>query len=353
MIGSKYSLVFAALPLFLSRLWAGRKGIRKLASTSSEFNPLAPQVWTAEHKRDIWCGMIFIVANPSAGRGKASRVVRELESTRLDPREARILTTQAPDDEGRLADQALADGAKTIVVVGGDGTCCKVAQQILDARSQCALAVIPCGTGNDIAKTLGVYRATPTEVLRLVAQGNTTRIDVGRADGRYFLNTCGFGFDSSVLEATRRVRFLKGDALYIYGALAQLFSYRSVEVSIDGAIGPKTQTMLMAIASNGRSLGGAFRIAPAASATDGKLDFCIVGDNNVWGRIRLFAGALRGTHLTLPGVTSVKAVRLSLTFENNPAMEMDGELRRATSHTVTIECLPKALAVVAAPGSRL
>ena len=297
--------------------------------------------------------MIFIIANPSAGRGKAARIIRELESTRLGPQVAGIFTTQAPGDEARRADEALAQGATTIVVVGGDGTCSKVAQQILDAGSQCALAVIPFGTGNDIAKTLGVYGATPTQVLRLAAAGNTTRIDVGRADGRYFVNSCGFGFDSSVLEATQNVRFLKGDALYIYSALAQLFSYRGVSVAIDGAIGPTTQTMLMAIASNGRSLGGAFRVAPFASAIDGKLDFCIFGENNVWGRVRLFASALRGTHQTLPGVTSVKARYLSLTFENNPTMEMDGELRRATSRTVTLECIPKALAVVAAPGSPL
>ena len=72
-----------------------------------------------------------------------------------------------------------------VVVVGGDGTCSKVAQQILNARSQCAVALIPCGTGNDIAKTLGVYGAKPAEVLSLVARGKTARIDVGRADGHY------------------------------------------------------------------------------------------------------------------------------------------------------------------------
>ena len=294
--------------------------------------------------------MIFIVANPRAGRGKAARIIRELESTRVEPELSRILTTKAPGDEARVTEEALIQGATTIVVIGGDGTFSKVAQQVLDARSRCALAVISSGTGNDIAKTLGVYRATPAEVLRLAAAGATTRIDVGRADGRYFVNTCGFGFDSSVLEATQTVPILKGDALYIYSALAKLFSYKGIEVSIDGAIGHTTQTMLMAIASNGRSLGGAFRIAPSASAVDGKLDFCVVGNTNVWGRVRLFAGALRGTHLRLPGVKSAKGARLSLTFDANPMMEVDGELRRATSRTVTLECVPRALEVVAAPG---
>ena len=76
----------------------------------------------------------------------------------------------------------------------------------------------------------------------------------------------------------------------------------------------------------------------------------MVEDNNVVGRVRVFAGALRGTHLTLSGVTSIKADCMSLRFTDNPMMEMDGELRQASSRTVRIECVPKALAVVAAPG---
>jgi diacylglycerol kinase (ATP) len=297
--------------------------------------------------------MIFIIVNPAAGRGKAIQVVREVESARPNERASRILTTEAPGDEARLARDALRNGATTIVVVGGDGTSSKVAQEILRAGSECALAIIPCGTGNDFAKTLGVAGATASEVFRLVARRTTSRIDVGRADGRCFINSCGFGFDASVLEATQRVRFLTGDALYIYSALAQLFSYRALDVSIDGALRDKGKNLLMAVASNGRSLGGAFRIAPTASVTDGKLDFCLISDNNVLGRVRIFAGALRGTHLNLPGVTSIKAESLSLTFAASPAMEIDGELQLATSRTVRIECVPRALTVVAAPGARL
>jgi diacylglycerol kinase (ATP) len=297
--------------------------------------------------------LYWVIANPAAGRGKAIRVLRDVQSARPNERAGRILTTEAPGDEVRLTREALRNGASTIVVVGGDGTCSKVAQEILSAGRECALAIIPCGTGNDFAKTLGVAGASPAEIFPLVARGITSRIDVGRADGRYFINSCGFGFDASVLEATQNVRFLKGDALYIYSALAQLFSYRGLDVSIDGALRAKKQKLLMAVASNGSWLGGAFRIAPNAKVTDGKLDFCLLTDNNVVGRVRIFAGALRGTHLTLPGVTSAKGESLSLTFAEPPFMEMDGELQRATTGTVRIECVPNALTVVAAPGARL
>ena len=252
-----------------------------------------------------------------------------------------------------MTTKALAAGATTIVVVGGDGTCSKVATAIMKSRADCALGVVPAGTGNDFAKTLGVARAAANEIFRLVERRTTSRIDVGRADGRYFINSCGFGFDASVLKATENVRFLKGDALYIYSALTQLFSYRALDVSIDGALRGKGKNLLMAVASNGRSLGGAFRIAPTASVTDGKLDFCLISDTSLLGRVRTFAGALRGTHLELPGVTSTKAESMSLTFADPPAMEVDGELQQATTRTVRIECVPNALTVVAAPGARL
>ncbi|MDP9202831.1 MAG: diacylglycerol kinase family lipid kinase [Gemmatimonadota bacterium] len=257
--------------------------------------------------------------------------------------------TSRPGHEELLAKQAIAKGARLIVVVGGDGTCSRVADAILQSQRECALAVVPCGTGNDFAKTLGVQGYTPQQIADLVLRGEPRRIDVGLADGHHFLNSCGFGFDASVLEATKNVRFLRGDAVYIYSALAQLFTYRGIDIRVDGAVKMKSGKMLMAVASNGRSLGGAFRIAPSASVVDGKLDFCLFSDSNVVGRVRLFAGALRGTHLALPAVTSIKASGLTLTFANSPAMEMDGELRQATSRTVKIECVPHALAIVAAP----
>ena len=294
--------------------------------------------------------MTFIIANPAAGRGKALGILRELEATHRPDWANKLLVTEAPGDEERLAGEALRDGAKTIVVIGGDGTFSKVAQEIVANRSECALAVIPCGTGNDLAKTLGVADYSPEQVVALVARNERRRMDVGLADGHYFINSCGFGFDASVLEATQRVRLLKGNAVYIYAALRQLFSYRGLSVSTPGARGGR---MLMVTVSNGRHLGGAFLIAPHASVLDGHLDVSLFADCNVVERARIFAGALRGTHLDHPAVRTSKVRSLALGFDSAPAMEIDGELRHATSRTVEIECIPRALTVIAAPGTIL
>lgn len=262
-----------------------------------------------------------------------------------------ILETRHSGDEEQRTNKALGAGATTIIVVGGDGTCSRVAAAIVKAGSECRLGVVPAGSGNDFAKTLGVSDYPPADIAELVERGETSAIDIGVVDGHYFLNSCGFGFDASVLEATKRVRFLRGDAVYIYSALAQLFTYRGISVSADGAAVSRGRNTLMVTVSNGQWLGGAFRIAPQASVTDGELDVGFFSDSNIFQRVRLFAGAFRGTHLGMPSVKTSKARSITLTFSEPPAMEIDGELFRARSTSVKIACLPRALSVVAAPGA--
>jgi len=294
---------------------------------------------------------ICLIVNPAAGRGSArKRLPHVIKSFALAGITA-VRESRAPGDEERVTLAALDAGCTAIAVVGGDGTCARVANAMLRAGAACALAVVPCGTGNDFAKTLGVLDFGPDRIAALCAQGSSRLIDVGFANGHYFLNSCGFGFDASVLEATKNVRLLEGDAVYIYSALRQLFTYRGIDVSINGELGAAGSRMLMVTVSNGRSLGGAFKIAPNGSVLDGELDVAYFRDSNILERIRLFAGAFRGTHLGMRSVTWERTRELSLDFATPPAMGIDGELRRATSSTVTLECIPRALAVVAAPGA--
>ncbi len=291
-----------------------------------------------------------ILLNPVAGRGVAAERLESHAATLAEFGISEIFKTKESGDESQLTLAAIDRGFTTILVVGGDGTCSRVAEAILESGSGCALAVLPCGTGNDIAKTLGVNEMPARDIARLVAGGTTTRMDVGRVEQHYFLNSLGFGFVASVLEATQHVHFLKGDAVYIYSALAQLFTYRGLSVSADSISNSHARKMLMLTVSNGRFLGGAFRIAPNASVVDGQLDFGFVGDSSVIDRVRLFAGAFRGTHLSLPAVKAESAREMTLRFAAAPTMEVDGEVRQALSSTVKIECVPHALSVIAAPG---
>lgn len=289
--------------------------------------------------------------NPAAGRGGVHDKIPHIREAFAARGITDLVETTAAGEEESLAREAINRGATTIVAVGGDGTCSGVANAILRAEVPCRLAVLPRGTGNDFAKTLGVTKHTPEMIAELVVNGREVPIDVGLADGRHFLNSCGFGFDAAVLEASNRVRVFQGDAVYIYAALTKLFTYRGVLVSTLGVAGVEVGEMLMVTVSLGRSLGGAFMIAPTASVLDGKLDVCFFRDAGVIGRARLFAAAMRGTHLSARAVSSAKVERLSLAFGSRPAIEMDGELRVANSKKVELRCLPAALRVLAAPGA--
>jgi diacylglycerol kinase (ATP) len=289
--------------------------------------------------------------NPAAGRGGIRAKVPGLIETFRARGVARVYQTTVAGEEETLTLRALGDGAATVVAVGGDGTCSRIADAIVRTRSPCRLAVVPAGTGNDFAKTLGVDKLRVEQIADLIIRGDAASIDVGHADGHYFLNSCGFGFDASVLEASNKISFLKGDAVYIYVALRQLFSYRGIDVTVSGVSDAGRAAMLMVTVSNGRWLGGAFRIAPRASVVDGKLDVCLFSDTNIVQRVRLFAAALRGAHIGRAGVTSASVEHLSLSFPSEPSMEMDGELRIARSRTIELRCIPRALAVIAAPGA--
>jgi YegS/Rv2252/BmrU family lipid kinase len=291
-----------------------------------------------------------LIINPAAARGRTRASIPSIRAAFAARGISTTYQTSAPGDEETLARRAIDNGAQTIVAVGGDGTCSRIAQAIVQSRAACRIAVVPSGTGNDFAKTLGVAKLTPEAIAELVVAGHATRIDVGEADGHYFLNSCGFGFDASVLEASNAVRFLKGDAVYIYSALRQLWSYRGIEIRTTGVPGAGGGRMLMVTVSNGKSLGGAFRIAPHASVLDGKLDVCFFADSSVVTRARLFLGALRGTHLERPQVFAAATPQLTLSFERSATMEMDGELRVASASRVDISCVPRALSVIAAPG---
>jgi diacylglycerol kinase (ATP) len=292
----------------------------------------------------------FIIMNPAAGRGQARTLIASVQKAFALVGANDIRETRKPGDEEFIAADAVADGVRTIIAVGGDGTCSRIANAILRSGVHCSLGVVPCGSGNDFAKTLGVAGRTPAQIADLLVRGKATSIDVGVCDGHYFLNSGGFGFDSSVLEATKRVRFLKGDAVYIYSALRQLFTYRGVSVSLDSSAEERPTRMLMLTVSNGQFLGGAFRIAPHASAVDGMLDVGLFKDAGLAGRMRIFAGAFRGTHVRLSSVETKRVSAITLGFLSPPMMEVDGELRRALSSTVKIECVPRGLNVIAAPG---
>jgi diacylglycerol kinase (ATP) len=260
------------------------------------------------------------------------------------------LTARA-GDEPRLVGEALANGIRSIVAVGGDGTWGNVADAMLKSGAPARLGLVPAGTGCDFAKSIGIPQRDVVACARIVREGRTRRVDVGRIEGRHFLNVAGFGFDIAVIEDSWRVRWLSGGALYVYCALRQLYAFPgfAVELAQDGRP-PAGHELMMLVFANGRVFGGGFQIAPAADVADGQLDMALFGNLRPARRLPLMVQLLRGTHEAAPEVRTARGRSWRLRFAAPPAYETDGEWNQARSCELTVEALPAALEVLA-PGA--
>jgi diacylglycerol kinase (ATP) len=290
---------------------------------------------------------IFVVFNPHSGKGRGAQFVAPvLEGLKGAARVEHGLT-QGPGDEARLAREAIERGFRRIVAVGGDGTWSNVGNAILRSGATARLGLVPGGTGCDLAKTLGIPPRDVHACCRIVLEGRTRTIDVGRVEDRYFLNIAGFGYDVAVLEDSWSVAYLEGSALYLYCALRQLGSYRGfeVEAEADGRSLGKRE-LLMLVVANARIFGGGFKIAPEADVEDGRLDAVAFGNMGFGGRVGALVRLLRGTHGRHPKVESLAASKLLLRFASPPAYETDGEWNQARSSELVIEAVPGALAML-------
>jgi diacylglycerol kinase (ATP) len=290
---------------------------------------------------------VYVVFNPHSGKGRGARFVAPVLQALAPAKRLEHGLTQGPGDEARLAEEAIRRGFRRIVAVGGDGTWGNVGNAILRTGAPVALGLVPGGTGCDLAKTLGIPPRDVGACCRIVLDGVTRTIDVGRIEDKHFLNIAGFGYDVAVLEDSWSVGYLEGGALYLYCALRQLASYRgfSLEGEVDGRPLGKTD-MLMVIVANARIFGGGFRVAPHADLEDGKLEAVSFGNMGFSGRVSALVGLLRGTHLRHPRVTAETASRLVYRFAAPPAYETDGEWNQARSADVVVEAVPKALRVL-------
>ena len=290
---------------------------------------------------------VYVVFNPHSGKGRGAQFVVPVLQALAPAKRLEHGLTQGPGDEARLAEEAIRRGFRRIVAVGGDGTWGNVGNAILRTGVPAALGLVPGGTGCDLAKTLGIPPRDVGACCRIVLDGATRTIDVGRVEDKHFLNIAGFGYDVAVLEDSWSVAYLEGGALYLYCALRQLASYRgfSLEGEVDGRPLGK-RDMLMVIVANARVFGGGFRVAPHADLEDGKLEAVAFGNMGLAGRVSALVGLLRGTHLKHPRVTAETASRLVYRFAAPPAYETDGEWNQARSAEVVIEAVPRALRVL-------
>jgi diacylglycerol kinase (ATP) len=286
---------------------------------------------------------IIILLNPKAGRGKAPLVLREaLEVIEREGVEIDVQESRDAQHLVTLARQAAAEKPDAIVSLGGDGTHHYVVNGIVG--SEIPLGFIPCGSGNDFAKGLGI----PTQAraaAEVLHAGRIRRVDLGRVGNTVYGCIAGAGFDSVVTRyANERVRRLHGSWGYAWSILRCLDSYRPEPLEIVSDVQEFSGQVTFAVVGNNISYGGGIHLTPRAILDDGLLDVCIVPYLGKLELLRWVPSAYRGEHLRHPRIIYFQARKVSLRTTSRLELFGDGEFMQELP--ATIEVAPRALPVI-------
>jgi diacylglycerol kinase (ATP) len=302
-----------------------------------------------------------VIVNPQAGRGFAGRSIHKIETLlAAEGLDFDLVTTSWAGEAVELARQAVLDGYGTVVAAGGDGTYQEVINGML-AANQAAddgvvgnLGALLLGSGCDFAWNVDIPTALDAACARLARQ-ETRVVDLGRltVDGetRYFDNTVGIGFEGTVTLEVRKIKHLRGIALYLPAVLKSIFitmkPARSViEYEQDGETRRLEGAYLLVSICNGTRAGGAFMIAPHAEPDDGLFDVCIVEDVPRTRMLALVPHFMRGTHVDQPDVSMFRTRRISIASQDDLSGHADGELICTQARHVECKVIPNKLRVV-------
>lgn len=214
--------------------------------------------------------------------GKAAQdpAVREaVELLRARGQEIDVRVTWESGQAALFAREAAAAGIEVVVAGGGDGLTNEVLQGIMTCAAQKppALALLPLGTANDLARSLGVPIDDPLAALRAASDGSIRQIDVGQVNDRHFLNVASGGFGAEITVRTPpELKSALGGLAY---SLTGLFTANELKpVPCQFVAGGRTLEMSVALLAvgNGKQAGGGFAVAPEAQIDDGLLDVMIV-----------------------------------------------------------------------------
>lgn len=286
---------------------------------------------------------VLALVNPIAGRGRAVRAYRAVHDVlaRRFPR-LRTAHTTRPGEATEISAQAVRQGINRIICFGGDGTLHEVTNAI--ATADVSIAVIPSGSGNDLARTLSIPTDPLAAALLAADCLGPTPIDLGTVNGSYFANVAGAGFDAEVArEKDRRFRFVPGTGGFVAAALLTLATYRNVEIKIEHDRGQVTGMARLIAVANGKYYGGGMKVAPHADPSDGLFDVVVAWD---LGRLETLATiplVYSGAHMRKPKVTSFRSRRITVDSAVPLSIQADGEIVGRLPTTFTL--IPGALKV--------
>lgn len=247
-----------------------------------------------------------------------------------------------PKNMDRLVKSAIDKKIPLVCVGGGDGTLSMVAPHFIGSDS--VLGVFPLGTGNSLARELGIPADVKT-ACQAITDGTAKSIDLGEVNGQVFVNVATIGLTTRIaesLDSTAKKRF--GRLVYIGAIFRALVTLRSFEVTL--AIGEERHKFksVQVVVGSGRFHGGPFPILPDASIRNGKLAGYVVKGTTRLSLLRFAFRLLRGSHADLPEVFPFEVDSLELQTVPSRRITIDGEIKLKTP--AKFKSLPAVLRVM-------
>jgi YegS/Rv2252/BmrU family lipid kinase len=275
-----------------------------------------------------------LLVNPASAGGRALKALPTVHAT-LDRLGAthRTVTTRSIDHAYEEAGRAVAAG-ETIVALGGDGLLRPIAGALKGTES--AVAIVPCGRGNDFARVLGVPK-DPAEGARVAVEGEERLLDVANVEGTPYMGIASFGFDSECNRIANEAKLIKGNAVYVYSALRTIAAWKpaAFTVKVDGEL-HEFSGYSVAV-GNSKAFGGGMMILPQAELDDGKLDVMLVKDSP---RLRYLSGVVKtfkAAHTDSPYVEFLRGEVIEVSADRPFAIYADGDPIGATPAMIRVE----------------
>lgn len=265
----------------------------------------------------------LLIVNPAA-RGGRSAEAEALSACRAVGLSPRVRRTEAAGHAAQIA-AAEAD-AEPVLVLGGDGTVMEVVGALVGR--DVSVGVLPGGTGNQLARYLGIPLSVP-RALRALVQAQTVTMDLGRlGDGRYFSLTAGYGLDAAMIAgADPALKRRIGVGAYVWSAARALPAMRSfrVRAQVDGETFESDVALAM-IANVGAVMDGRFGLGPGIVPTDGLLDLCLFSAADLVDGVGLAWRMARRDFRPDPRMTFRRGRHIRLEAVGHVAAQADGEL---------------------------
>ncbi len=287
-----------------------------------------------------------VLLNPTSGRGRVARHCDDVLRG-LARRGDRVVVIEEPTAAAARAAlaTALADGLDAVVAVGGDGTVHMALQAV--AGTDVALGIVPMGSGNDAARSLGIPQH-PARALGTVLDGVAVAVDTGTVTApdatlTHFLCILTTGFDSLVNDRANRMTWPPGQSRYVVAMLAELrtFRPRAYRMVVDGE--QRDEPAMIVSLGNGPAYGGGMRLCPTADLHDGLLSMVWMSPLSRPALLRAFPRVYAGTHLAHPAIHE-RSVREVVLDAPGLVAYADGE--RIGPLPVTVRAAPGAVRVL-------